>query len=611
MVRRKAFVRNLARVYCLFWPPADFSVRTVTRPLPDLHHFSVPWQEHIRHGWLYSIIVIRVNSHSVTIKISVRRMLVAPDRGKVAPNCPAKNKNRGCEALQGVAQTSARSRKRLDRRAKAARECGEVGKGNRVGWFDTCHLVLKLQKIKMAHAHGESNGHVATINILPDEILLEIFALCLPDFYGYLASIEHMGVWQSLVHVCQRWRRIICSSTRYLDLHLYRSSETSFRKNLSLWPEFPLAVKCFIPDDQDDFVAILEHLDRLTGPKYEGYNPDVLDIPDGFLGGSAPCLQYLCLERTSFPGLPTLLLLAHDLVSLHLCSVPPTDCDHGYISPEEMVGGLAGLTKLRTLSIDRYPFSTPSHEQRRRPDPPILAVLPALTEFVFGCDFEYLEDLVAQIDAPRVEDVRIQYLMEEVQICQLSQFIGRSNLKHAQFRLAKVTFYSWSVDIKLDLPQGECLQPEFHIKTSFVNATIASPVLYVVHVLGQLVAMTSNVGHLQVSFGFGAPTTTAGKYILEAEWLPLLHLFSSVEVLEVSGGLAGCIASALEDTAEETRTILLPELKLLWLADDNCNKPERFLSSRQLSGRPITIVDTQDEFVERLNAHWGCQEKAL
>ncbi|KAH9016143.1 hypothetical protein EDB84DRAFT_1443229 [Lactarius hengduanensis] len=201
--------------------------------------------------------------------------------------------------------------------------------------------------------------------------------------------------------------------------------------------------------------------------------------------------------------------------------------------------------------------------------------------------------------------------MEEVQIRHLSQFIGRSNLKHAQFRLAKVTFYSWSVDIKLDLPQGECLQPEFHIKTSFVNATIASPVLYVVHVLGQLVAMTSNVGHLQVSFGFGAPTTTAGKYILEAEWLPLLHLFSSVEVLEVSGGLAGCIASALEDTAEETRTILLPELKLLWLADDNCNKPERFLSSRQLSGRPITIVDTQDEFVERLNAHWGCQEKAL
>ncbi|KAH8984336.1 hypothetical protein EDB92DRAFT_1950892 [Lactarius akahatsu] len=489
----------------------------------------------------------------------------------------------------------------------------------------------------MACAHGESDRHVATINILPDDILLEIFAFRLPDFDSHLASIRHMRVWQRLMHVCQRWRRIVYASPRYLDLHLYCSSETTFRKNLSLWPEFPLAVESSLPDDQDDFIAVLEHPDRvrrvdltaeitkphvvevmrvpfpalthlqLTGPKDEGYDPDVLDLPDDLLGGSAPCLRHLILGNLTFPGLPTLLSSAHDLVSLDLYSVPPTGYDRGYISPKEMASSLAVLTKLRTLSIDRYSLLIPSHEERRRPDPPMLTVLPALTQFVFGRDFEYLEDLVAQIDAPRVEDIRIEYSMKEVQTRQLSQFIGRSNLKRAQFRRAKVTFGSYRIYINLDLPQGECLQAKFFIEMVPRHATAVSQIMCVVHVLDQLVAMTSKVDHLQLDLSFWI--TTPSQVGQEGEWLPLLHLFSAVEVLEVFGGLVGCIASALEDTAEETPTISLPELQLLWLGDDNCKKPERFLSSRQLSGRPIIIVDTQDEFVERLNAHW--KEKIL
>ncbi|KAH9169000.1 hypothetical protein EDB89DRAFT_2073419 [Lactarius sanguifluus] len=482
----------------------------------------------------------------------------------------------------------------------------------------------------MACTHGESDRNVATINILPDDILLEIFAFCLPDFYTHLDSIRHMRVWQRLMHVCQRWRRIIYALPRYLDLHLYCSSETSFRKNLSLWPEFPLAIDSSLPEDQDDFIAVLEHPDRvrrivlsigttrpdvvevmrepflalthlqLAGPKDEGYDPDVLDLPDDFLGGSAPCLRHLILGNITFPRLSTLLLSAYDLVSLDLYSVPLTGYDRGYISPEEMVSSLAILTKLRTLSIDRCSHPRSSHEQTRCPDPPMLTVLPALTQFEFRRNFKYLEDLVAQIDAPQVEDIKIDYLTKEVQTRQLSQFIGRSNLKHTQFRRANVTF-DYCIHIGLDLPQGQCLQARFFIEMIPDYATTVSKVLCVVHVLGELVAMTSKVDHLQVSFSPPSNPIQVGQ---EGEWLPLLHLFSAVEVLEVSGGSAGCIAAALEDTAEETPTILLPELQLLWLED--CKKPERFLSSHQLSGRPITIVDTRDEFVERLNAHRRC-----
>ena len=40
-----------------------------------------------------------------------------------------------------------------------------------------------------------------TIDMLPDLALLEIF-----DFYMFESRIE---VWQTLVHVCQKWRSIV------------------------------------------------------------------------------------------------------------------------------------------------------------------------------------------------------------------------------------------------------------------------------------------------------------------------------------------------------------------------------------------------------------------
>jgi len=119
----------------------------------------------------------------------------------------------------------------------------------------------------------------------------------------------------------------------------------------------------------------------------------------------------------------------------------------------------------------------------------------------------------------------------------------------------------------------------------------------VVHVLGQLVSMLSNVRHLSLPHASGD--------FESAEWLPLLRLFSAVEVLQACGALAGYIAAALQDAAEEM--VLLPALQLLWLADDSKSKPvgstERFLSLRQQSGCPVTIVSTQDVFVEKLDAH--------
>ncbi|KAH9020974.1 hypothetical protein EDB84DRAFT_1441629 [Lactarius hengduanensis] len=313
---------------------------------------------------------------------------------------------------------------------------------------------------------------------------------------------------------------------------------------------------------------VLTHLE-LTGHK-EGRIKDMLYLPGDFLGGSAPCLQHLSLESAAFDDLPKLLLSTRDLVSLRLEDFPPP---WGRISPEEIVGGLAGLTRLRTLSIR---FTFPYERWGSPMDPQPCAVLPALTEFEFRGGSKYLDELMVQIDTPRVEDVRIEYSGLDVRAPQFSEFIKRS-----QFRRARVDFSTYDPDIKLDRPQGECHQAHFSLIIS-----------HMAYVFGQLVPMLSNVAHLSVLGEHGV-----------GDMLPLFRLFPAVDVMDVHRKAAGYIASALEDIAEDMVTEVLPALELLLLDGDD-NKLEQFLSLRRLSGRPVRIVNTQAEFVERLNARW-------
>ncbi|KAH9020970.1 hypothetical protein EDB84DRAFT_1621471 [Lactarius hengduanensis] len=471
------------------------------------------------------------------------------------------------------------------------------------------HDPCKNLKIEMARTDStdkESNRHVATINILPDDIFREIFSICLSDPDEY--PNDPMWEWQRLVRVCQRWRQIIYGSPRYFDLHLCCTNGTPSREALSLWPEFPLIVQYYIAEDDDDLNAALEHPDRvrridlsiaseevveaikamevpfpvlthleLTGHEEEDRPKDMLYLSDEFLGGSAPCLQHLSLEA-AFMNLPKLLLSTRDLVSLRVENFPPW----GYISPEEIVGGLAGLTRLRTLSI-KFAFPYEQWDSPMHPQP--CAVLPALTEFEFRGDSKYLDELMAQIDTPRVEDVRIEYFELDVQAPQFSEFIKRS-----QFRHARVDFSTDDPEIKLDRPRGECHQAHFSLiipGSGFQESTAPD-------VLGQLVPMLSNVAHLSV----------LGDDSMD-DVLPLLRLFPVVRAMDVDRKAAGYIAEALEDIAEDMVTEVLPALELLLLdGDDNKLLVEGFLSLRRLSGRPVTFVNTQDEFVERLNALW-------
>jgi hypothetical protein len=145
-------------------------------------------------------------------------------------------------------------------------------------------------------------------------------------------------------------------------------------------------------------------------------------VPASFLGGSAPQLQTLELYRIPFPGLPNLLLSATHLVQLHLHLIPHS----GYFSPEAMVTALAVLTSLESLTIGfKSPRSLPD-QKTRRPPPPTRTLLPALKHLCFHGVSEYLDVLVARIDAPLLDELKIFFFHQLIfDTPRLTQFINR------------------------------------------------------------------------------------------------------------------------------------------------------------------------------------------
>jgi hypothetical protein len=144
-------------------------------------------------------------------------------------------------------------------------------------------------------------------------------------------------------------------------------------------------------------------------------------IPESFLGGSAPRLQYFELDGVPFPGLSNLLLSSDHLVCLFLTNMPPS----GYISPEAMAALLSILSSLRTLALEFWsPQSRPDSESRGLP-PPKRSILPSLDNFNFEGATEYLEALVTRIDTPQLNRLDITFFNEVgFETPRLAQFIN-------------------------------------------------------------------------------------------------------------------------------------------------------------------------------------------
>ena len=283
------------------------------------------------------------------------------------------------------------------------------------------------------------------MDILPDVALLEIF-----DFYVDEAWVE---AWYTLVHVCRKWRNVVFGSPRRLHLRLHCTARTPVREMLDVWPLLPIVIRASGREmyGDDNIIAALEHTDRVCGIGIFSVSSSRLEtllaamrrpfpalaglrlrsdseaapavIPASFLGGSAPRLQILILDRIPFPGLSKLLSSATHLVDLSLWRIPHS----GYIPPESMAACLSVLTRLESLVIRfESPQSRPVQKGRLPPSPTRI-LLPVLIELQFFGVSEYLEVLVARIDAPILDKLDITFFQQLIfDTPQLTQFISHT-----------------------------------------------------------------------------------------------------------------------------------------------------------------------------------------
>ena len=430
---------------------------------------------------------------------------------------------------------------------------------------------------------------------------------------------ERRMYWMTLVHVCRRWRSLVFQSPHRLNLRLVCTPKTPLS---DIWPPLPLIILDTPHDGTsglDNIVAALQHNDRvcqikldcssfptleyvanlaamqkpflgLTYLRFGTFINDGPMLPDSFLGGSAPRLRSLDLIRIPFPALPNLLLSATHLVELNLHNTPPS----GYIPPEVMAISLSALTSLEKLSL-RFRFPRP---RTALPPPLPRSILPSLIEIDFKGPSEYLEEILARIDAPRLDNLCIIFLNQFIfDTPQLFHFINRQpNLRAPEKGLIMLTSgfivvrflsqtsgYGVLMDIICEAPKLRQLSSLEKVYTSSLPPLSTLEDLYIHE------ERPSRLDDVENTF-----------------WLRLLHPFVAVKNLYLNEPFVPRFAHSLQGLVGGRTTEVLPTLENIFMEGFQPSRPlhegiETFVAARRLTNHPVAVSrldrDPQQEII--------------
>ena len=457
-----------------------------------------------------------------------------------------------------------------------------------------------------------------TVDILPDDALLEIFS-----FYLVEAS-DHIEPWLPIVHVCRRWRSIIFESPRRLDVRVLYTPKRQVEVMLDTWPNLPIHILCATADGykawrwhgENNLIAALEHTDRICQIQLDGPGSQLegillamrkpfpaltgLDIsssgdtdlgamagsPEAFLGGCAQHLRSCKLWEVEFLGIWKLLLTANHLVTLILWNIPHSM----YASPKELVTYLSTMPNLESLSIGfRSPQSTHNWRDQlnRLLSPLARVVLPSLTNLEFQVESEYIEDFITRIDVPLLDNVDITFFDQPIfHTSRLQDFLARFEKFKAPSRGSVMFWGTSSIAFELELEPG-CLS--FGIACGELGRQVSS----MTQLSGSSLCLASALKRLDVRWGFSLVLDRQDE-AENTQWLDLLRPFTGLKDLHLGKGFVLRIALALQELPGERVTEALPALQNLFIEGLELSGPiqealGQFVAARQLSGLPVVI----------------------
>ena len=464
----------------------------------------------------------------------------------------------------------------------------------------------------------------ATIDALPDNVLLEIFEVYLgkdaPDEFDF--RYDYNG-WQTLVHVCRRWRCIVFASPRRLDLKLWCTKQQLVNpKALDIWPALPIVIDAFAMASKEDVtnvIGVLRRHNRVCKIYYRkwefqenflkelaaidkpfpaltslelcdaGAGQDVPVFPDSFLGGSAPRLRLLRLYGIPYPSVGKLLSSTTNLVQLFLWNIPHS----GYIAPETIVPCLSMLPRLKSLELGFKCPRSRAHRESRHPPPLTRVVFPSLTFLEFRGDIEYLEDILSQIETPILNQSEFHLFNQLVfDTPLLGHFIHRTET-FMTIQRARVQFFNLSVAVTLwgreETGNNGRKALQFKITCKPLDWQLSA----VAQVLNSSLYSLPTLESLEIAIDH---EDWQGE-IEVIQWREFLHPFTSAKKMTlVHEGSVRLVLSALQKLAGEKATEVLPALQDLFFRTYGWqplgfvkDAIEQFIATQQLDGRPLTV----------------------
>ena len=450
------------------------------------------------------------------------------------------------------------------------------------------------------------------IHNLDDDSLLQIFSCYrLDDEENWYLRLG----WLMLIHVCPRWRNLIYDSWSHLDMCLLLTNDSPSMDTLSHLPPLPLVIhyvdrtKTITRKDEGNLYLGLQQYDRVRRV--------ILQAPSSKLrmwlepmNKLFPILGELSLLSTTTDSeemnqvLPKLLQAPklHRL-SLHGISLPKglllipsttalstLSLTHiRYFPPRHLVAQLQGLPHLEELSIGfAIPIPLPNSEGELLSAPITPVTLPTLRRLTLRGEDVDLDNLVAQINTPLLEQLSLSLLFDfDFTFVNLTNFIHRT--ERFECLVARVIFdkdgasidaghYERRVSGKLSL----------HINCKSLDWQINSTT-QVCRALGKVL---SAVEDLTLDLEEDGMPSDWEKSLDSNLWHELLLPFIGVKKLRIGSSLKFELSQSLESVAGGLVLELLPELQELEVhleMGHSKNVFSLFIEIRESVARPVHL----------------------